>query len=554
MYRSALVLVIACTSRPPPDPPPCDAPTGTLEDQVLPLGDGLEDRVYWVHVPDSYDCTAPMPLLIDFHGTASDQPTRPEEAFATDALIAFSDANHVIVARPRSRSSVFEGVPIYRWDENPGDLARNVQYADNLVAALEHRYAIDPARVYASGFSSGSNMVSQFLGDPASPFKGLAPIAGGAWILPELPSLAHGPRVFMATGYRDYLWPYARAQLEAMTEAGLPADHLEIRHGGGGHDLYAWQFDELWEFLDGGIRHGGGWLSEPWVEQRLPSPADINVLADDQGTLVAAGAGGRTWRLDGSGWTLDLDRGDADYTTLCFGPGLAMVGGGTTVIAGSPGGTWGASETVPDFGEVIGSVIGGGSINAAGCRDDGSIVVGGYWSAAITTDGRSWSQFLAPSLYPAAEAQIAAIASSPDGATVMVGYADHVARGSAGDSTAVPVVHPAGGSWWNAVTALPGGRFWAVGDDGSIIASVDDGLSWTVQSSGTHDNLFAVHFADADRGAAVGRRGTVLVTIDGGQHWTPRPTGIDSYVGAVWVDATTVWIAGEDGLIATSPL
>src|SRR5690348_15604739 len=75
-----------------PDAPTCTAPTGTLHDQMLALGDGVEDRAYWLHVPAGYACT-PMPLLVDFHGTASDQPTPPEEAYQTDALIAFSDAN-----------------------------------------------------------------------------------------------------------------------------------------------------------------------------------------------------------------------------------------------------------------------------------------------------------------------------------------------------------------------------------------------------------------------------------------------------------------------------
>lgn len=60
-------------------------------------------------------------------------------------------------------------------------------------------------------------------------------------------------------------------------------------------------------------------------------------------------------------------------------------------------------------------------------------------------------------------------------------------------------------------------------------------------------------FADAQNGAAVGRRGTVIVTADGGAHWIARPLGVDTHLGAVHVDASTIWIAGEGGLVASSP-
>jgi len=547
---TSLLLLAACDGShvAAPDAPgnSCTTATGTLHSQVLALGDGVEDRYYWLHVPASYACE-PTPLLVDFHGTASDQPVPPEEAYQTAALIAFSEANGVIVARPRSRSSLVGGVPIYRWDENPGDLPRNVTFADHLVAALAQTYAIDPARTYASGFSSGSNMVAQFLADPHSPFHGLAPIAGGNWSGVVVPSLGDGPRIYMSTGYRDYLWPYARGLATSLAAAGLPADRLELRHTGGGHDLYAWHFAELWEFLDGGAHHGGGAIAAPWTAVTLPSPADVNALADDAGTLVAAGAHGRTWRHGAGGWALDLDRGDADYTALCFAS-HALVGG-QSIAAGRGTGGWNASTTLPDFGNQIGT----GWANAASCRGDGSIVVVGYWSAALSHDGgATWTKFDTPTMYPGVEAQMAGVATSPSGATVATGYYDYVARAPSGSAATTPTAHPVAAEWWNAIAAGGSGRLWIVGDGGAILASSDDGQTWSAQTSGTTENLYAVHFADALHGAAAGRRGTVVVTQDGGAHWTARPLGTDVYVGAVHVDATSITVAGEAGLVATS--
>jgi photosystem II stability/assembly factor-like uncharacterized protein/predicted esterase len=550
---ASVVVASACGGTDPvnePDAggdPTCNVPRGTQHGQKLAQGDGQEDRFFWLHVPASYRCDAPSPLLVDFHGTASDVP---EEAYQTDALIAFADANGVIVARPRSRSSdIGGGVQIYRWDENPGDVPRNVLFAKNLVKDLSVRYSIDPARVYASGFSSGSNMVAQFLLDPASPFKGIAPIAGGKWTPETLPSLADGPRVWMATGYRDYLWPYARSLLGELATAGLPSDRVVIRHTGGGHDLYPWHFDELWQFLDQGVRPGGGTVAAPWTIATLPSPSDVNALALDGTTLVAAGAHSRVWRRDAAGsWALELDRGTADYTTLCFGATRAFVGGDNTAVHRT-GTTWNADQGVPDFG-----MLGAGWVNGAACRDDGSIVVGGYWSAAITSDGGAhWTRFRAPTTFSTEiDQQVAGAVEAPGGATVLVGYYDYVGTAGRGTIVADPRLHTTTSEWWNAATAVAGGKFWAVGDNGAIVASADNGVTWTPQTSGTVENLYAVHFADASHGAAVGRRGAIVVTSDGGAHWTPRPLGKDIFVGAVFVDATTITIAGETGLVATS--
>ena len=551
LIACGVTLLAACgvdaSTEPGPDgSTSCEVARGTLRGQSLANGDGQEARAYWLHVPASYDCAAPAPLLVDFHGTASDVP---EEAYQTPALVAFANAHGVIVARPRSRSSDFQGTQIYRWDQNPGDLARNELFAKNLVADLATRYSIDPARVYASGFSSGSNMVAQFLGDAASPFVGLAPIAGGKWTQDPLPSLADGPRLYFATGYRDYLWPYARAMVTDVAAAALPDERVFVRRSGGGHDLYSWHFDELWQFLDARERPGIGAVTAPWTAAALPSPSDVLALALDGDVLVAAGARGRVWRRDAAGaWSVELDRGTSDYTALCFGAAGRGFVGGSYSGAHRSGTTWAADRSVPDFG-----MLGAGWVNGAACRDDGSTVVGGYWSAAITHDsGATYTRFNAPTGF-GVDHQIAGAVESPGGATVLVGYYDFIGTAARGSTIANAVPHTRTTEWWNAATAVAGGRFWAVGDAGAIVTSGNNGVTWTPQTSGTDENLYAVHFADALHGAAVGRRGAVVVTSDGGAHWSPRPLGKDVFLGAVFVDAGTITIAGEDGLVAVSP-
>ena len=70
---------------------------------------------------------------------------------------------------------------------------------------------------------------------------------------------------------------------------------------------------------------------------------------------------------------------------------------------------------------------------------------------------------------------------------------------------------------------------WAIGDDGVIWHSIDGGLTWERQSSGTNASLRAMHFLTPYTGWVVGRqelpgggsRGIVLGTTDGGITWTP---------------------------------
>jgi photosystem II stability/assembly factor-like uncharacterized protein len=66
----------------------------------------------------------------------------------------------------------------------------------------------------------------------------------------------------------------------------------------------------------------------------------------------------------------------------------------------------------------------------------------------------------------------------------------------------------------------------AVGWAGRILHSIDAGIIWTDQTSGTSSNLNDVSFAsDGLRGIAVGDSGTILWTVTGGgPSPTPTPT------------------------------
>jgi photosystem II stability/assembly factor-like uncharacterized protein len=64
-----------------------------------------------------------------------------------------------------------------------------------------------------------------------------------------------------------------------------------------------------------------------------------------------------------------------------------------------------------------------------------------------------------------------------------------------------------------------GNLAWVTGFDGIILHSIDGGVTWAKQDSGTTMAIQGVYFLNADLGWAVGWSGTILRTTDGGKKW-----------------------------------
>ena len=112
--------------------------------------------------------------------------------------------------------------------------------------------------------------------------------------------------------------------------------------------------------------------------------------------------------------------------------------------------------------------------------------------------------------------------------------------------------------------------------DLGIFKSVDGGVTWNAEFSGTHSWLYGAFFANDNLGFVVGDAGTILRTTDGGYNWTPQlssfrstlygisfaVTGVATAVGAGGAilrstDFGATWAQGSDGatgtLFAVSP-
>jgi poly(3-hydroxybutyrate) depolymerase/photosystem II stability/assembly factor-like uncharacterized protein len=546
----------------------CSGLPGTFHAQVLSSGD--EDRVYFLHVPDAYRCGTPWPVLVDFHGTATDTP---EEAYGLADATQLADAAGVILLRPRSRSSVEGGSTIYRWDQNPGDLDRNAAFTEALLDLLESRYSIDPARIYALGFSSGTNMVAQFLGDHPSVLprrmSGYAFVGGGLWSDPgavAFPADRPVPRVYAVSGYHDYLLGAERALLWVLDGAGHPADHRFIRRDQAGHDLYGWHYRELWPWLDRGVRPPIGTLSATrgWA----PDPAFV--AADDLLDLRVSAAGdvwlttaaGTIWQRPSQGpWTMRASfvrpaaaGGAPALESACLlGSGAGVATGEEFVARTTDGGqSWAMAPMIPEFGTPM---FGASYLNGLDCAGR-RILGGGYWTGVHSDDGgATWqgSPMLVSFGALSFAAQVAAVRIGTASAAVSAGYYDYLGYSDDGVNftASAPPVSP---EWWNALAFAPPAHFWAAGDRGAIVSSDDGGRTWVDRSlaATAAPDLYAIDFWDAELGLAVGAHGAAFWTADGGAHWTDVSTGLDRYLGAArFVNAHRALVAGEAGLMLT---
>jgi photosystem II stability/assembly factor-like uncharacterized protein/predicted esterase len=528
----------------------CGSTTGAFHDQMLSVGG--ETRHYFLYVPSAYQCDRAWPLLVDFHGTGSgsDPSANPEEYYAHEELVALAEREGFLLLRPRSRYlDEGGGVLVFRWDENPGDLAKNTAFAHALVTDLSSRYRVDPARTYASGFSNGTNMAMQFAGE--SVFHGFGLVGGGVWDRPTRGRFdADAPRIYATTGYRDYLFKALRDLKSWLDGLGYPRERLFQRQSDTGHDLYGWHFAEMWAWLDRGERPAQGSLAAGWTrEDSGGSESLLEVVHAPGGGLVASGAAGTLWRRAPDGtWSRNvLNSGSVspNFTDLCVLPSGhgAAVGEGTLALTHDGGASWQMASPVPEFDNMG---FGFSYLNSIGCGSD-ELVGGGYWAAAQSRDdGTTWSA--ASTSVGTGNAQTAIVRAGPAGTWLAAGYYDYVGRSTDGHSfTSIDHALPSG--WWNGIAAGADGRWWVVGEQGSLLYSTDDGRSFQAQPLPRADDLYAVDFADPMHGLAVGAHGAALLTEDGGASWRDVSTGLDGFLGGVaWLGPASAVVVGQDGL------
>jgi len=153
-------------------------PTGSRQ---LTVRSGGRTRVVIIHTPRGYVATHTTPLVVNLHG--SESTAAAQEAFT--GMDSTADADDFLVAYPQAAlaaGSGFDwnipGQPLVGGTAVPRGAPNDVSFLAQVVATIRQQYCVDPARVYATGFSGGARMASQLACAKPSTFAAVAPVSG----------------------------------------------------------------------------------------------------------------------------------------------------------------------------------------------------------------------------------------------------------------------------------------------------------------------------------------------------------------------------------------
>ncbi|KAI0799395.1 Alpha/Beta hydrolase protein [Xylaria sp. FL0064] len=137
-------------------------------------------RRYLLWVPPSYTPRAKTPVIFSFHGATKTPDAQADLDLLTTPRF---NADHIVVY-PSSgeygekRGRYWQGAP-----QTPPDVD-DVAYVLDILDALESRFCVDTARVYATGKSQGGLMVNNLACDPRSSARiaAFAPVSGSYYV------------------------------------------------------------------------------------------------------------------------------------------------------------------------------------------------------------------------------------------------------------------------------------------------------------------------------------------------------------------------------------
>ncbi|MBX3064725.1 MAG: dienelactone hydrolase family protein [Anaerolineae bacterium] len=136
------------------------------------------NRAYTLYVPANLDSNSSVPLVLGLHqggGKGADFEKLTENGWTT-----LADEHGFIVVYP----DAYKG----RWNNGTDDPTSpaflgnidDVDFLRTLVAKISTDYSIDPARIYATGLSSGAIMALRLACEAADLVVAIAPVAGQA--------------------------------------------------------------------------------------------------------------------------------------------------------------------------------------------------------------------------------------------------------------------------------------------------------------------------------------------------------------------------------------
>ena len=190
------------------DPPPGEAPLG-----LQPLGlDGARDGL--LHVPAGYRADRPAPLVVMLHGAGG------VARHGLDPFVPFADEAGLILLAPDSRRQT--------WDVIRGGYGPDIAFINRALTQTFGRYAVDPARVAAEGFSDGASYALSIGITNGNLFTHVIAFSPG-FLAPA--GQEGAPRLFISHGIHDQVLPIevcSRRIVPSVRDAGYDVLYREF--------------------------------------------------------------------------------------------------------------------------------------------------------------------------------------------------------------------------------------------------------------------------------------------------------------------------------------
>jgi polyhydroxybutyrate depolymerase len=158
-------------------------------------------RAYDLYVPSSYSANQPMPLVLAFHGVGGNGSLMEQQT----GLNQLAEREGFIVVYPDAVNR--------HWDARRGsqpETTNDIGFISALIDDLDHRYAIDRRRVYATGFSNGGMFTHRLACDLGDKITAIATVS--ATIPENLSRICRSTKptpVLLIHGTNDEAVPYA---------------------------------------------------------------------------------------------------------------------------------------------------------------------------------------------------------------------------------------------------------------------------------------------------------------------------------------------------------
>lgn len=146
-------------------------------DHARTLQVGGRDRSYLVHIPPKYDPKKPTPVVLAFHGGATNAPIM---ALASGLSEKADEAGFVVVYP----NGTGKGNLLLVWNSGGFNkafaekLPNDVAFVEAILDELPRLVHVDPKRIYATGISNGGMMCYRLAAELSQRIAAIAPVSG----------------------------------------------------------------------------------------------------------------------------------------------------------------------------------------------------------------------------------------------------------------------------------------------------------------------------------------------------------------------------------------